>query len=206
MERRARMAGSYEIIESFHVGDREIVIGEDTRAKPEERYLCAYCQQNEILASYSDVLVSGDYCEIVQIFADRLSAQAQKTRTALFTPIFQGIDTTPLSKEDCRPVSHEDSLEGKIVVIKPEVLRREYQRSTEQIKLCIGGFGAYPHSRGSACYCVDLYSGKESRFERQDIFGTLERSQLPQWAEIGLKQYEHAHPHRGNEIGKEHDR
>ena len=45
MERRVRMAGSYEIIEAFHVGDREIVIGEDTRAKPEERYLCAYCQQ-----------------------------------------------------------------------------------------------------------------------------------------------------------------
>ena len=117
MERRVRMAGSYEIIEAFRVGDREIVIGEDTRAKPGKRYLCAYCQQNEILASYSDVLVSGDYCEIVQIFADRLSDQAQKTRTALFTPIFQGIDTTPLSKEDCRLASCEDHLDGKIVVI-----------------------------------------------------------------------------------------
>ena len=93
-----------------------------------------------------------------------------------------------------------------LVILVRDVLRREYQRSTEQIKLCIGGFGAYPYSRGSTCYCVDLYSGKESRFERQDILGTLERSQLPQWAEIGLKQYEHAHPHRGNEIGKEHDR
>lgn len=206
MERRERMAGSYEIIEAFHVGDREIVIGENIRAKPGERYLCAYCQQNEILASYSDVLVSGDYCEIVQIFADQLSDQAQKTRTSLFTPIFQGIDTTPLSKEDCQLVSHEDRLEGKIVVIKPEVLRREYQRSTEQIKLCTGGFGAYPHSRGSACYCVDLYSGKESRFERQDILGALDRSQLPQWAEIGLEQYYNAHPHRGNEIGKERER
>lgn len=49
MERRVRMAGSYEIIEALHIGDREIVIGEDTHAKPAERYLCAYCHRgNEI--------------------------------------------------------------------------------------------------------------------------------------------------------------
>ena len=61
--------------------------------------------------------------------------------------------------------------------------------ATRQIKLCVGGFGASPHSRGSACYCVDLYSGKESRFERWDILGTLEPEELPKWAELGLVDY-----------------
>lgn len=128
--------------------------------------------------------------------------QAEKTRVAMFKPKFQGIDTTPLTKADCTPISHEDDLNGKVVVIKPEVLRREYQMATNQIKLCTGGFGAYPHSRGSACFCVDLYSGKESRFERQDILGTLERSRLPQWAALGLDQYRNEHrqkPHKGRE-------
>ena len=75
------------------------------------------------------------------------------------------------------------------MVIKQEVLRQEYRRATNQIKLCTGGFGASPNSRGSACFCVDLYSRKESRFERRDILGTMTENQLPQWAAIGLDQY-----------------
>lgn len=197
-----RMAGDYEIIQSFHIGDQEVVLGENVNAPPEERYMCAYCQQNEIMALYNDVQVSDDFCEIAKLYEERLAQQAEKTRVALFKPKFQGFDTTPLTKADCTPLSHEDDLNGKVVVIKQEVLRREYQMATNQIKLCTGGFGAYPHSRGSACFCVDLYSGKEARFERQDILGTLERLQLPQWAALGLDQYRNEHrqkSHKGRE-------
>ena len=198
-----RMAGDYEIIQSFRIGDQEVVIGENLNAPPEERYMCAYCQQNEIVALYNDVLVSDDFCEIAKLYGERLAQQAEKTRVAMFKPKFQGIDTTPLTKANCTPLSHEDDLNGKVVVIKPEVLRREYQMSTNQIKLCTGGFGASPNSRGSACFCVDLYSGKESRFERQDILGTLERSQLPQWAALGLDQYRNEHRQKSHKDREE---
>lgn len=96
MEDEKRKAGSYEIIQAFRIGDREIVLGEDLNAKPEERYMCAYCQQNEIAALYNAVMVSDDYCEIVKLFADRLSEQAEKTRAEVLKPKFQGIDVTPL--------------------------------------------------------------------------------------------------------------
>lgn len=43
------MAGDYEIIHAFHVGDKEIVIGENVNAHGDERYMCAYCEKNEIL-------------------------------------------------------------------------------------------------------------------------------------------------------------
>ena len=121
----------------------------------------------------------------------------------LFKPKFQGIDTTPLTKADCTPLSYEDDLNGKVVVIRSEVLRREYQMATNQTKLCTGGFGAYPHSRGSACFCVDLYSGKEARFERQDILGILEKSQLPQWAALGLDQYRNEHRQKSHKDREE---
>lgn len=195
MEDKKRMAGSYEIIQAFHIGDREIVLGEDINAKPEERYMCAYCQQSEIAALYNEVIVSDDYCEAVKLFASRLSKQAEKTRAEVFSPKFQGIDMTPLSSTDCTPISYDDDLHGKIVVIRPDVLRREYQFATRQLKLCIGGFGASPHSRGSACFCIDLCSGKGSRFERRDILGTLEPEQLPQWAKLGLEQYQREQRH-----------
>ena len=199
MEDEKRMAGSYEIIQAFHIGAREIVIGEDINTKPEERYMCAYCQQNEIAALYNAVMVSDDYCEIVKLFADRLSEQAEKTRTELSEPTLRGIDVTPLTSKDCTPISYDDDLHGKIVVIRPGVLRREYQLATRQLKLCIGGFGASPHSRGSACFCVDLYSGDSSRFERRDILGTLEPEQLPQWAKLGLEQYQREHSEKRKE-------
>lgn len=185
-----RMAGDYEILHCLHIGDTEVVIGEIPNAAPEERYMCAYCQQNELMALYNDVQVSGDFCEIVKLYGERLSQQAEKTRVALLTPKSHGIDLTPLTKADCTPLSYDHDLNNKVVVIRPEVLRREYQMATRQIKLCIGGFGAYPNSRGSACYCVDLYSGKTARFERWDILGTLEAEQLPQWAKLGLEQYQ----------------
>lgn len=184
-----RMAGDYEIIHAFHIGDKEIVIGENINAPGDERYMCAFCEKNEILGLYSDLWVSDDFCEIAKIYADRLSEQAEKTRAALFKPKFQGIDTTPLTKADCAPISSNDDLNGKIVVIKQEVLRQEYRRATNQIMLCTGGFGASPNSRGSACYCVDLYSRTTSRFERQDVMGTLRENQLPKWAALGLDQY-----------------
>ena len=124
MEDEKRMAGSYEIIQAFRIGDREIVLGEDLNAVPEERYMCAYCQQNEIASLYNEVMVSDDYCEIVKLFADRLSEQAEKTRAEVLKPKFQGIDVTPLTNKDCTPVTYDDDLNGKVVVIRPGVLRR----------------------------------------------------------------------------------
>ena len=189
MESEKRMAGDYEIIHAFLIGDKEVVIGENPGAPGEERYMCAYCDKNALMALYSEVMVSDDFCEIVKLYADRLSEQAEKTRQANFKPRFQGLDTTPLTKTDCTPVTADDNIEDKIVVIKPEVLRNEYRMATHQIKLCTGGFGAHPHSRGSACYCVDLYSGEQARYERQDILGTLSPELLPKWAAQGLEQY-----------------
>ena len=67
------------------------------------------------------------------------------------------------------------------------MLRREYRRATNQVKLCTGGFGASPNSRGSACFCKDVYSGKESRYERRDVLGVLSPEQRPEWVKYGLE-------------------
>ena len=39
---------------------------------------------------------------------------------------------------------------------------------------------------GTACFCIDLYTGKESRYERMDVMGTMEPENLPGWARHGL--------------------
>lgn len=190
MEDEKRMAGDYEIIPSVQIGDREIVVGENHNAEKGQKYMTAFCERNDLFALHTEVLTSDDYPEIMKLFGERIAAQAEKTRVELFKPRFQGIDLTPITADGCTVITHDDDLNGKVVVIKPEVLRREYRRATNQIKLCEGGFGASPNSRGSACYCTDLYSGNKSRYERRDVLVTLTPERLPGWAKQGYDQYQ----------------
>ena len=107
IDQEKRMAGDYEIIHALHIGDREIVLGENPSAPEDERYVCAFC--------------------------------------------------------------------------------REYRHATCQLQLCTSGSGAYPNSRGTACYCTELYSGQRARFERSDILGVIAPEDLPKWAKHYLE-------------------
>ena len=185
-----RMLGDYEVIHSLHIGDREIVVGDYPGAPKDERFLCVTCQHMDVFIKPEDVVVSDDYTEIIQEYGSRVSAQAEKTRPVVMRPVREGLDTRILTAEDCQVVDTSDNIQNKIVIINPSFLRREYQLQTSQIMLCTGGFGSHPNSRGNACFCIDLYTGEKCRQERQCILGTLERNQLPQWAENTLHQYE----------------
>lgn len=182
MSDEKRMAGDYEIIQAVQVGDREIVMGENPAATDGLLYMVAFYESNAIMGRYYDVEASDDFPEIMEIYGQRIMEQAQKTRVELSKPKIQGIGDTPITAGDCTLVSYGDDLHGKVIVIKPEVLRPEYRRATCQLKLCGGGFGASPNSRGSAVFCTDLYSGRESRYERRDVLGIMEPEQMPEWA------------------------
>ena len=181
-----RMAGDYEIIQAIRIGDKEIVLGENQKDASGLPYMCAFCEENGLMARFYDVIAGDDFCEIVQDFGQRIAKQAEKTRQTLLDER-NGLDGFPvITAAQCEGISSDDDLHGKIIVIKPEALRREYRAANHQLKLCTGGFGASPHSRGSACFCTDLFSGKQSRFERWDVLGTMEPSDLPQWAKDSL--------------------
>lgn len=191
MENEKRMAGEYEIIQTVQIGDREIVVGENPADTNGQKYMTAFCESNELFARYDEVLVSDDYPEIMKYFGERIAQQAEKTREELFTPKFQGIDVSPITAEACTPITGKDDLNGKVIVIRPEVLRREYRRATNQVKLCTGGFGASPNSRGSACFCKDVYSGKLlSTMRSREISVSIIIQNLAQLKALFEKQWE----------------
>ena len=181
------MAGDYVIIHALHIGDREIVLGENPASKGNDRYMCAFCQNNGLMAGYTEMMVSKDYPELARLFGERVAEQAEKTRIDLNGPKIQGIPNEPITADGCEVIGYQHDLRGKIVVIKPEVLRPEYRRATSQLQLCTGGFGASPNSRGTACFCTQLYSGKSSYFERSDILGVIAPENLPKWAKHYLE-------------------
>ena len=179
MNNKKRMAGNYEITQSIRVGEKEIVFGVDE--KDEHPYFCAYYECDEILGQYYDCLKSKDYAEIVGIYAQRIQEQGNRLkeeRSSVTVP------TDRITADMCIPDDYKKSIEGKVIVIRPEVLRHEYQTADRQLWLCTGGFGSHANSRGSACYCTNLYSGKETRWERRDVLG--EMKELPEWAKDRL--------------------
>lgn len=190
MDKEKRMAGDYEIIHAMQIGDLEIVVGENLSATAEHRYMCAHCESNILFERFDDVMVSDDYTEIISLYGQRITQQAVKTRTELHCDEVSGISNEAITAKTCTLISSADDLHNKVIVIKPEVLRREYQTATHQVMLCDGGFGASPNSRGSACRCINLYSGKASRFERSDVLGILEGAQIPKWAQEGLERHQ----------------
>lgn len=181
-----RMAGPYEITHAIHIGDREIVLGENPADTDGVPYMCSYCKSNDIIASYYDSVGGEDYAEIVGIFGERIKEQAEITQEKLRQECMDGEQSIMVTEKDCTLITSEDDLNNQVVVIRADVLRPEYRSARYQLRLCTGGFGASPHSRGSACYCKDLVTGKDSRFERRDILGVMEPDELPQWAYDGL--------------------
>ena len=182
-----RMAGDYEIFQSFSAGAVEIVLGENLSAPPGERFMCARCSTNALFTQYSGVQTSDNYAEIAEIYTHRIQAETEKLRDELAKPEREGIRDAPVFEDGCTPVTPDDNLNNRVVLIRADVLKPEYRRATRQYQLCSGGFGASPHSRGTACYCVNLYDGQENRFERYDILGTVSEDQMPGWVKEGLQ-------------------
>ena len=186
MTEEKRMAGTYEILQAVGIGAVEVVIGESQNPAPGEKYMCGLCKENELWRGYYNLMVSDDYASILADFSRRITEETEKLRAELDKPASEGIDDRPVTA-GFRPVPWDENLHGKVLVIRADVFKPEYRRATRQYQLCTGGFGASPHSRGTACYCTSLYTGKESRFERLDVLGIADPEALPDWAKAGLQ-------------------
>ena len=122
-----RMISDYEVIHSIDFGSRELVIGEDIDNKDGLYYLVAYGERNELFERYDKCVVGDDFAEIMEIFATRLSEEAQKLRAEhdkLAVPDAMAF----IKPGDCTPLNYTDNLKGRVIVIKPEVLRPEHRQ------------------------------------------------------------------------------
>ncbi len=131
MENEKRMAGEYEIIHAVQIGDREIVVGENPADTNGQKYMTAFCESNELFARYDEVLVGDDYPEIMKYFGERIAQQAEKTPRSCLRRSFRVLMFHP-SQWSLHGIAGKDDLNGKVIVIRPEVMRREYRR--QQIK------------------------------------------------------------------------
>lgn len=182
-----RMIGDYTVLNSMYVGHKEIAICENPKADKGERYLCCYIESVVVFERYTEALVSDDFAEIAKVFGERIASAAEEIIKETELANERLGENTEVLKDKCTPVTFEDSLENKVVVIKGNILRPEFRHAAHQLMLCTGGFGAQPYARGRTCYCISLYDGKKTSYYRSDILGVIEQDKLPKWAKDHLK-------------------
>lgn len=176
-EPEKRMAGSYEIKEGIRIGNREVVFGEDSHN--DNPYLCAFCDSSDFSDTYRECMVGDDYIELMELFAERIKEQCAKIREE------QQKVTVPrikITKEMCLPINSRESLVGRVMAVKADILRPEYRSAEHQLIYVTGGNGALENARGSACFYINLYTGENGRWERSDLQGEVRRECLPDWA------------------------
>lgn len=181
----------YKELNKVPINSRLVVLSENPEA--ENRYMvCEYRWDNPLGVMDNEFTgVTNDYAEALKEFTKIVQynvdcvISTRDTRKEL-----DGVEAIPLTTSDCVPNGLQSNLEGKLIIIKAEVLSPEFQTADHQLKICQGGFGANPNARGNAVLCKDLYSGKESRFERSDVLGVADLAKLPEWAKIKLSEVE----------------
>ena len=178
-EQRRRMVGetNYEVKHAIHVGDKEIVFAEDKNAENGMCWFVGNYTRNDIMGQYADCQYSADYLEVMQEFTDRVLTQV-KVMKAINRSRLPQIFTA----EHCYRNDRGQSIDGKIVAIKAEILRPEYQHGDVQLVLVSGGNGARANSHGNAVFCYHLNNGNHTRFERYDVQGEVKPEFLPAWA------------------------
>lgn len=177
-----RMMGDYEVTHAIHIGDNEIVMGENMSSKTGDFYMVADCVRNDMFMRYENCYVSADFTELAEMFAQRLTEQVQKLKMEQEKIT---VSKTPFTAEQCTPVKSMD-VTNKIIVIKPEELRPEYRMSVNQLYVVTGGNGARGNARGRAVFCTSLYNKENERFNRSDILGVMQPEKLPEWAKNNL--------------------
>ena len=175
MSDKKRYIAGYEVINSIHIGDKEIVLGMNLNDRDGHYYMLTDCERNELFERYTNSVVSNSFIELAESFLCRLNEQIEKVKIAE-KDMPKGFITA-----DMCDTSSSQNYEGKIIVIKAEVLRPECQTQAHQIMRCTGGNGALANARGSAVFCEYFYTDRHARYERYDVLGILKPEHYPEW-------------------------
>lgn len=183
-ENEKRMAGNYEITHAVRIGGVEVVLGED-KANESEPYLCAVYETNGIWEQYKECMVGDHYAELIRLFGQRIQERAERV---LEEQEKATVPLEPFQEDDCFPNDGTKSIEEKIVAVKTEALAPEYRTAPHQLVYVTGGNGALANAHGNACFCINLYTGKHTRWERYDIQGEVRPERIPDWARQRLEE------------------
>ena len=175
----------YEVVSSMNIGGKRMILAVSNDKEEQYPYLKCIYTENELFGTYESVIASDSYPEAIKLYADDIKAEAVQLE---LNQRAMGDAALPCYKPDeVRPVYFTDNIIGKVVAIEEKYLSNGYKDRGHQLYYVVGGSGAYPNSRGQACFSYDLYNGKKERVERYEVMGYMREEELPEFAKKTLE-------------------
>ena len=179
MEQEEYIVDGHKVTHSVHLGDREIFL-----AVQQDAPLPFYVGYMEVsyelgLARFSGIEGTTEYTEAWELFIQRLQKQIEQVRAQRSE---RPVPPQLLTEADCIRDSRAGDYEGKVLVMRPGVLRPEYWNAAHQLYFAVGGNGARAGSHGTKVFCINIYTGEHTYIRRTDVMGAIEPDHLPGWA------------------------
>lgn len=180
MEQEEYIVDGHRVTHCVHLGDKEIFL-----AVQQDAPLPFYVGYMEVsyelgLARFSGIEGTTEYTEAWELFIQRLQKQIEQVhaqRSEHHAP------PQLLTEADCIRDSRAGDYEGKVLVMRPGVLRPEYWNAAHQLYFAVGGNGARASGHGTKVFCINIYTGEHTYIRRTDVMGAIEPDRLPGWAE-----------------------
>lgn len=175
-----RMVDRYEVTDAIKLGDKEIIIGINTK-NLDLPYMVCNCiwDKHFCIERYKEAFVSNDYLEIMSEFLNRLEKQMLKVQEERNT---RKLPLESLSMEHCIPNSNDENFENRIIVLKKSTLQPEYQTADYQLYFAFGGTGCIPAVSTGKVHCRNIFSGQDMIWQRHQILGIVRPECIPEWA------------------------
>ena len=175
----------YEVVSSMNIGGKRMILAVSNDKEEQYPYLKCIYTENELFGTYESVIASDSYPEAIKLYADDIKAEAVQLE---LNQRAMGDAALPCYKPDeVRPVYFTDNIIDKVVAVEEKYLSNGYKDRGHQLYYVVGGSGAYPNSRGQACFSYDLYNGKKERVERYEVMGYMREEELPEFAKKTLE-------------------
>ena len=175
----------YEVVSSMNIGGKRMILAVSNDKEEQYPYLKCIYTENELFGTYESVIASDSYPEAIKLYADDIKAEAVQLE---LNQRAMGDAALPCYKPDeVRPVYFTDNIIGKVVAVEEKYLSNGYKDRGHQLYYVVGGSGAYPNSRGQACFSYDFYNGKKERIERYEVMGYMREDELPEFAKKTLE-------------------
>ena len=91
---------------------------------------------------------------------------------------------------------------GKLLIIRPDVLKEESRTPENQLFLASGGFGCSPDKVGRKVMGQFLIDGEKTHFYRQDFIGVIADEHIPDWAREKLSELSNEQKQTQNDAPK----
>ena len=90
--------------------------------------------------------------------------------------------------EHCEEDSRKQDFTGKVLVLRPDVMKESCWSPQNCLWKADTGFGCSPTAMGRAVYATCLGDGEQARWDRADFTGVLKDEFLPDWAREKLEE------------------